>query len=162
MYSKINLGELMDRQPGEGSGAGEEPSPGPGLPGDAAPDPGPATTGSAAPRPDGETPGPGAPSDGPSGPESAAPPDPGLAGFAAGGVWDSAPPSATQAVALEAAAGEGWRCEGGSRSEIVGAVRAAAALESLWSAAKLGLIRAAIREDDDGLGGGYHGDLPDE
>ena len=34
-----------------------------------------------------------------------------------------------------------------------------------WSrgacAAKLGLIRAAIRQDDDGLGGDYHGDLPD-
>ena len=77
-------------------------------------------------------------------------------------MWDSAPPSAALGVALEGAAGEGWRCESGSRSEIIGAVRAAAALESLWSAAKLGLIRAAIREDDDGLGGGYHGDLPDE
>ena len=50
--------------------------------------------------------------------------------------------------ALEGAAGEGWRCEGGSRAEIVGAVRAAAALESWACAAKLGLIRAAIREDD--------------
>ena len=43
----------------------------------------------------------------------------------------------------------------------VGAVRAAAALESWACAAKLGLIRAAIREDDDHLGGDYHGDLPD-
>ena len=77
-------------------------------------------------------------------------------------MWDSAPPSAALAAALEGAAGEGWRCAGGSRGEIVGAVRAAAALESRWSAAKLGLIRAAIRQDDDGLGGGYHGDLPDE
>jgi hypothetical protein len=87
-------------------------------------------------------------------------PEPGLAGFVQGGVWDSRPPSAALAAALEGAAGEGWRCEGGSREEIVGAVRAAAALESWWCAAKLGLIRAAIRED--GLGGGYHGDLPDE
>ena len=77
-------------------------------------------------------------------------------------MWDSAPPSAALAAALEGAAGEGWRCEGGSRAEIVGAVRAAAALESWWCAAKLGLIRAAIRQDDDGLGGAYHGDLPDE
>src|SRR5580698_11079258 len=116
----------MDRQPGEGSGAGEEPVPDPGPPGGAAPDP-----------------------------------DPGLAGFVKGGVWDSTAPSATLAVALESAAGEGWRCEGGSRAEIIGAVRAAAALESWACAAKLGLIRAAIREDDDGLGRDYHGDLPD-
>ena len=78
-------------------------------------------------------------------------------------MWDSRPPSAALAVALEGAAGEGWRCEGGSRAEIVGAARAAAALESLWCAAKLGLIRAAIREDDLGLPGEKrHGDLPDE
>ena len=117
----------MDRQPGEGSGAGEEPVPDPGPPGGAAPDP-----------------------------------DPGLAGFVKGGVWDSTAPSAALAVALESAAGEGWRCEGGSRAEIIGAVRAAAALESQACAAKLGLIRAAIRQDDDGLGRDYHGDLPDE
>src|SRR5580693_10225427 len=98
----------MERQPGEGSGAGEEPVPGSGLPGGAAS-------------------------------------DPGLAGFVEGGVWDSAVPSAALAAALEGAAGEGWRCEGGSREERVGAVRAAAVLESWWSAAKLGLIRAAIR-----------------
>jgi hypothetical protein len=115
----------MGRQPGEGSGAGEEPVPDPGPPG-------------------GET------------------PDPGLAGFAAGGVWDAAAPSAAVAAALEGAAGAGWRCEGASRAQIMGAVRAAAALESLGCAAKLGLIRAAIRQDDDGLGADYHGDLPDE
>src|ERR1700722_19797597 len=86
----------------------------------------------------------------------------GLAGFAPGGVWDSTVPSAAVAAALEGAAGEGWRCEGGSRAAVVGAGRAAAATAAWWSAAKLGLIRAAIREDDDGLGGEYHGDLPDE
>ncbi len=58
--------------------------------------------------------------------------------------------------------GRGGGARAGSRGEIVGAVRAAAALESWWCAAKLGLIRAAIRQDGDGLGGGYHGDLPDE
>src|ERR1700722_8476065 len=76
-------------------------------------------------------------------------PGEGRAGFAPGGGWDSAVPSAALAAALEGAAGEGWRCEGGSRREIVGAVRAAAALESLGCAAKLGLIRGAIRQDDD-------------
>ena len=129
----------MDRQPGDGSGAGD------GTPSSGAP----------------SDPDPGAEPDGPSGSESAAAPDPGLAGFAVSGVWDSTPPSAALGAALEGAAGEGWRCEGGSRGEIVGAVRAAAALESLWCAAKLGLLRAAIREDGDGLGG-CHGDLPDE
>jgi hypothetical protein len=125
VYSKINLGELMDRRPGEGGGAGEEPVPDPGLPGDAAP-------------------------------------EPGLVSFVKGGVWDSTVPSAALAAALEGAAGADWRCEGGSHEEIVGAVRAAAALESWACAAKLGLIRAAIREDDQGLSGGdFHGDLPD-
>src|SRR5580693_2895452 len=100
------------------------------------------------------------PDPGPSG--GAAPdPDPGLAGFVKDGVWDSTAPSAALAAALEGAAGPGWRCEGGSRAGIIGAVRAAAALESWWCAAKLGLIRAAIRQDDDGLGRDYHGDLPD-
>ena len=132
----------MDQPPGEGSGTGEEPARSPGLPG-------------------GATPGPDTPSDKPSDPGRAGAPDPGLAGFVRGGVWDSRPPSAALAAALEEAAGAGWRCEGGSRAEIVGAVRAAAALESWWCAAKLGLIRAAIREDDDGLGSDYHGDLPD-
>jgi hypothetical protein len=143
----------MDRQPGEGSGAGEEPRPDPGLPGSGSPNP--------------ETPGPGSNGGGPAGDGSAGggsagTPDQGLAGFVKGGVWDSAVPSAALAAALEGAAGEGWLCEGGSREGIVGAVRAAAALESRACAAKLGLIRAAIREDDLGLpGGGRHGDLPD-
>src|ERR1700733_5350378 len=142
MHSKINLGELMEPQPGEGSGAGEEPVGGPGPGASSDPDPG-------------------VPTDGPSGSKSAGTPDPGLAGFAKGGAWDSTPPSAALAAALEGAAGAGWRCEGGSRGEIVGAVRAAAALESWACAFKLGMIRAAIRQDDDGLGGEYHGDLPD-
>ena len=158
MYSKINLGELVERQPGEGGGAGDEPGESSGLPGGAThgPDPGPGP--GSDPGPD---PGPSAGGLAASGPGGAVP-GPGLAGFAEGGVWDSHPPSAALAAALVGAAGEGWRCAGGSRGEIVGAVRAAAALESWFCAAKLGLIRAAIREDDDGLGGDYHGDLPDE
>ena len=161
----------MDRHPGDGSEAGDEPAAGPGLPGGAVPDPGSSAGGTTGSVPHGATPDPGpsaddsaAPGPGDGAPGSGTPsdPDPGLAGFGAGGVWDSAAPSAALGAALAGAAGEGWRCEGGSRGEIVGAVRAAAALESLWSAAKLGLIRAAIRADDDGLGGGCHGDLPDE
>src|ERR1700722_12032186 len=156
------LGDGMERQPGEGSGAGEEPVPGPGLPGDATSGPSLSAEGPASSGPGNATPDRGVPSDRPLGAGQTGTSDPGLAGFGPGGVWASAVPSAALAVALEGAAGAGWRCEGGSRAEIVGAVRAAAALESWWCAAKLGLIRAAIRQDDDGLGGGYHGDLPDE
>ena len=142
----------MDQRPGEGSGAGEEPFPDSGLPADGTagrhPEPQPGLGQEPSPRP---------------GPEpGGAASEPGLAGFAVGGSWDSAAPSAAMAAALESAAGGGWRCEGGSHEQIIGAVRAAAALESWWSAAKLGLIRAAIRQDDDGLGRDYHGDLPDE
>ena len=99
----------MERQPGDGSGAGEEPVPGPGLPGGE--------------TPGGETPDPGPT---PSAEGSAASghggaiSDPGLAGFVKGGLWDSRPPSAALAAALVTAAGEGWRCEGGLREEIVG------------------------------------------
>ena len=84
MYSKINLGELMDRQPGEGSGAGEEPVPDPGLPGGQ-------TRGRHPTRP-----GSGVERSAASGVGGA--PDPGLAGFVEGGVWDSAAPSAALAV----------------------------------------------------------------
>jgi hypothetical protein len=48
----------MDRRPGEGGGAGEEPVPDPGLPGDAAPGPGPSAGRASARSPGGETPDP--------------------------------------------------------------------------------------------------------
>src|ERR1700724_3869676 len=85
-----------------------------------------------------------------------------LAGFAAGGSWDACPPSAALAVALEAASGTEWRCEGASRDELFGLLRQWQALESRAAAGKLAVLRALIREDDQPLpGGGYHGDLPD-
>ncbi len=72
-------------------------------------------------------------------------------------------PSPALAAALAGAAGPGWRCGGGTHEELVGAVRAAAALESWAGAAKLGVLRTLIRADDPGLpGGDRHGDLPDE
>src|ERR1700733_14886424 len=113
MHSKINLGELMEPQPGEGSGAGEEPVGGPAPGALSDPDPG-------------------VSADRPSGSKPVGLPEPGLAGFAKGGAWDSTPPSAALAAALEGAAGAGWRCEGGSRPEIVGGGRAAGAFES-WA-----------------------------
>ncbi len=64
-------------------------------------------------------------------------------------------------MALEAASGPGWRCTGASREEMFGLLRQWQALESRAAAAKLGILRALIREDDQPLpGGGYHGDLP--
>jgi Domain of unknown function (DUF222) len=85
-----------------------------------------------------------------------------LAGFAAGGEWDACPPSASLALALEAAAGPGWRCPGATRDEMFGLLRQWQALEARAVAGKLGILRALIREDDQPLpGGGYHGDLPE-
>ena len=98
----------------------------------------------------------------PDGPASAPGADPRLAGFAKGGEWDACPPSAALAAALEAASGPGWRCPGASREEMLGLLRQWQALESRAAAAKLGVLRALIRDDDQPLpGGGYHGDLPD-
>ena len=85
-----------------------------------------------------------------------------LSGFAKGGEWDTCPPSASLAVALEAACGPEGRCAGASRDEMFGLLRQWQALESRAAAGKLGVLRALIRDDDQPLpGGGYHGDLPE-
>jgi hypothetical protein len=90
------------------------------------------------------------------------PRDPRLAGFAKGGEWDVCPPSAELAAALEDASGPEWRCPGASHDEMLGLLQRAQALESWAVAAKFGILRALIREDDQPLpGGGYHGDLPE-
>jgi hypothetical protein len=79
-----------------------------------------------------------------------------LAGFAAGGEWDACPPSASLALALEATSGAEWRCPGATRDEMFGLLRQWQALESRAATAKLGVLRALIREDDQPLpGGGY-------
>src|ERR1700722_15988462 len=57
------LGDAMESQPGEGSGAGEEPVPGPGLPGDATSGPSLSAEGPASSGPGDETPDPGVPCD---------------------------------------------------------------------------------------------------
>jgi hypothetical protein len=85
-----------------------------------------------------------------------------LAGFAKDGEWDTCPPSAALAAVLEAASGNEWRCPGATRDEMFGLLRQWAALESWAVAAKLGILRALIREEDQPLpGGDHHGDLPD-
>jgi Domain of unknown function (DUF222) len=102
---------------------------------------------------------PGLPGDGVPGP---GPDLAGLRGFASDGEWDTCPPSAALAVALEAASGPGQRCAGASRDEMFGLLRQWQALESWAVAGKLAVLRALVRDDDEPLpGGGYQGDLPE-
>jgi hypothetical protein len=85
-----------------------------------------------------------------------------LAGFARGGEWDSAAPSAALAVVLQDVSGIAWRCPGAEHDELFGVLRQWAALESWAAAGKLGLLRSLMREEDLPLpGGDHHGDLPD-
>src|ERR1700733_6360817 len=85
-----------------------------------------------------------------------------LSGFARDGEWDTCPPSAALAAALEAASGPEWRCPGASRDEMIGLLRRWAALEAWAAAGRLGVLRALIRDDGQPLpGGDWHGDLPD-
>ena len=92
----------------------------------------------------GGLPGPGAGLPGPGGP---------AAGFAQGGEWDSAAPSALVAAALEAAAGPGGSYDGADTDALVGMARQWAALESWAAAGLLGALRAMTREDDEGRPG---------
>jgi hypothetical protein len=88
--------------------------------------------------------------------------DPRLTGFARDGEWDTCPPSATLAAAVQGASGPEWRCPGASHDEMLGLLRQAQALESRAAATKLGILRALIRDEDQPLpGGGYHDDLPE-
>jgi hypothetical protein len=67
------------------------------------------------------------------------------------------------AAVLAAVAGCEWRCPGAEPDELIGVLRRLAALESWASAAKLGVIRELIRQDDlPGPARPRHGDLPDQ
>ena len=85
-----------------------------------------------------------------------------LSGFASGGVWDRRPPGPELAAALARAVGPDWRCASATGEELVGLLRAMAALQSWAGAGLLGMIRALVRDDDQPyLGRSRHGDLPD-
>ena len=85
-----------------------------------------------------------------------------LSGFAPGGVWDKHPPGPELAAALAQAAGPDWRCAWATGEELIGLLRAMAALQSWAGAGLLGVVRALIRDDDPPfLGRSGHGDLPD-
>jgi Domain of unknown function (DUF222) len=86
-----------------------------------------------------------------------------LSGFARGGVWDGRPPDPELAAALARAAGPDWRCAAATGEELIGLLRAMAALQSWAGAGLLGVIRALIRDDDPPyLGRPRHGNLADE
>jgi hypothetical protein len=102
-------------------------------------------------------------------PDPAAPGGPGatrddrLAGFASGGPWDNCPPGPELAAVVAAVAGPDWRCPGADPNELTGVLRRLAALESWVAAARLGVIREMIRQDDTPSNSRpRHGDLPDE
>src|SRR5580693_5494491 len=71
-------------------------------------------------------------------------------GFAHGGPWDAAPPSALLAAALEAAAGPDNRYPDAGTDALVGIVRQWAAVESWAASGKLTALRAMMREDAEG------------
>ena len=129
----------MGWQPEQGSGRGENAASHPGLPG---------------------APGIPAPARGTEG-RHGSPRDHRLSGFAPGGAWDTCPPSAALAAALEGASGEAWRCPGATHDELIGLLRQWAALEARAAAGRLGVLRALMREEDLPINGGHHGDLPD-
>ena len=84
-----------------------------------------------------------------------------LAGFGHGGEWESAPPSALLAMALEAVAGLEGLYEGADTDALVGIARQWAAIESWASAALLATLRAMMREDGEGRPLLRRRDLPD-
>jgi Domain of unknown function (DUF222) len=138
--AESNRRTQMGWQPGARDGTGEEPAPD--LPG--SPEGADGGLGASAPS---------------TGLPSAHSPSP--RGFADGGEWDTCPPSASLAAALQAVSGREWRCPVADHDQLFGLLRQWQALESWAAAAKLGVLRALIREDDQPLSGGYHGDLPD-
>jgi hypothetical protein len=89
--------------------------------------------------------------------------DPRLARFASEDGLDALVPSGRLALAADEVSGPERRCPGASDDELVGLLRAWAAIESWAAGAKLGVIAEMIRRDDaPRKGGGRHGDLPDD
>ena len=77
--------------------------------------------------------------------------EPGLpSGFAHGGGWETAAPSAALAAALEHAAGPACLYESADTDALIGIARQWAAVESWAASGKLAALRAMTREDGDG------------
>jgi hypothetical protein len=88
--------------------------------------------------------------------------DPRLARFASDGGRDALVPSVRLALLADEVSGPERRCPGATSDELVGLLRAWAAIESWAAGAKLGVLAELIRREDVPRNGGYHGDLPDE
>ncbi len=85
-----------------------------------------------------------------------------LAGFARGGVWDTAAPGPDLAAAVARPPGPAGGARARPGEQLIGILGRVAALESWSGAGKLGAIRALIRDDDPAfLCRSRHGDLPD-
>jgi hypothetical protein len=125
----------MDGQPGQedGEGADQDRDPGPLPPtsGTPAPDPAPSV------------------------------PDPRLAVFAWDDSRDAPTPSGRVALLVDELSGPERRCPGADGDELVGLLRAWAAIESWAAGAKLGVIREIMRREGPPSPGADHGDLPE-
>jgi hypothetical protein len=87
--------------------------------------------------------------------------DPRLARFAGDGSQEAPAPSGRLALAADDVSGLGRRCPGATDNELIGLLRAWAAIESWAAGAKLGVIAELIRREDI-TPGGHHGNLPDD
>jgi len=88
--------------------------------------------------------------------------DPRLAEFASDGGRDALVPSGWLALVADEVSGPERRCPGATDDELVGLLRAWAAVESWAAGAKLGVITELIRRDGTAPQGGRHADLPDQ
>jgi hypothetical protein len=122
----------MDGQPGQDDGEGAGRDPEP-PPASGGPDPDPAPSG----------------------------PGPRLAQFAYDDSREGPAPSGRTALLADELSGPGRRCPGADGDELVGLLRAWAAIESWAAAAKLGVIREIMRREAPPSPGSDHGDLPE-
>ena len=88
-------------------------------------------------------------------------PDPRLAGFAWDDSRDAPTPSGRMALLVDELSGPERRCPGATSDELVGMLRAWAAIESWAAGAKLGVIREVMRREAPPSPGADHGDLPE-
>ena len=87
--------------------------------------------------------------------------DPRLGLFAGDGAQAGPVPSGRLALLVDELSGAEQRCPGATGNELIGLLRAWAALESWAAGAKLGVIRELIRRDGTPSPGSGHGDLPE-
>ena len=88
-------------------------------------------------------------------------PDPRLAGFTWDDSRDAPTPSGRLALLVDELSGPERRCPGADGDELVGLLRAWAAIESWAAGAKLGVIREIMRREAPPSPGADHGDLPE-